>query len=373
MENRNRRMSVSEQERAQIRAAKRRKRLMIAMIERIVAALIFVVVLVIIISATVKSVGKSKERKEEKEIAEQEIQNIDPLAGYTPIVSDEELVTLTEEPTIEVKQFTAIESANPLYIPGDVESANAILINMDTNEIIASKGGKDRIVPASMTKVLTVISAWKRITPEQLNESVIVPQEAIDYSFKHKCSCVGFEPGEIVTVRDLFYGTILPSGGDAAVALAIYIAGSQEEFVNMMNADLQEFGMGSTSHMMNMVGINDENHYSTCYDMAMLLERAMDDDFLAEVLSAHIYTTSSSDEHPEGLEISNWFLRRIEDKDFGGTIWGAKTGYVDESRSCSVSCEISNTGVKYLCCTAGAHNSWRCINDHASIYKNLCQ
>ena len=370
MENRNRRMSVSEQERAQIRAAKRRKRLMIAMIERIVAALIFVVVIITIVSAIVKNVNKSKEKKEQKEVAQEEI--VDEFAGYTPIISDEELLSITEEPEYELKQYTATESANPLYIPGDVESQNAILINMDTDEIIASKGGKERIAPASMTKVLTVITAWKRITSDQLNDNFIVPQEAIDYSFKHKCSCVGFEPGEVVTVKDLFYGTILPSGGDAAVALAVYIAGSQEEFVKLMNEDLQEFGMDTTSHMMNMVGIYEDNHYSTCYDMAMLLERAMDDDFLAEVLSAHVYTTSSSDQHPEGLEISNWFLRRIEDKEFGGTIWGAKTGYVDESRSCSVSCEISNTGVKYLCCTAGAHNSWRCINDHVSIYKNLC-
>lgn len=117
-------------------------------------------------------------------------------------------------------------------------------------------------------------------------------------------------------MRDLFYGTILPSGADAAVGLAMYVSGSQEAFVELMNEKLSELGLAGSAHMTNCVGIYDEEHYCTVYDMAMILEAALDNPLCREVLSAHTYNTSATAQHPEGLLLSNWFLRRIEDKDY---------------------------------------------------------
>ncbi|MBQ3517489.1 MAG: D-alanyl-D-alanine carboxypeptidase, partial [Lachnospiraceae bacterium] len=94
----------------------------------------------------------------------------------------------------------------------------------------------------------------------------------------------------------------------------------------------------------------------------------MENELCREVLSTHIYTTTSTTQHPEGIEISNWFLRRIEDKDSGGFVVGAKTGYVTESGSCAVSFEEYADGTPYICVTVGAHSSWRCIYDHVEIY-----
>ena len=91
------------------------------------------------------------------------------------------------------------------------------------------------------------------------------------------------------------------------------------------------------------------------------------------MLSEHRYTTSATAEHPDGIEISNWFLRRIEDKDTGGEVIGAKTGFVVESRNCAASYYTSATGRNYIAVTVNAHSAWRCIYDHVDIYKNHTQ
>ena len=169
-------------------------------------------------------------------------------------------------------------------------------------------------------------------------------------------------------VRDLFYGTILPSGGDAAVGLATYVAGSHEAFVQLMNEKLEALGLSDTAHFTNCVGLYDTNHYCTLYDMAVIMKAAIQNELCREVLATKCYTTAPTAEHPEGLTISNWFLRRIEDKETGGEVLGAKTGYVTESGSCAVSYSIANEGTPYICATAGSTSSWRCIYDHVEIY-----
>ena len=173
---------------------------------------------------------------------------------------------------------------------------------------------------------------------------------------------------EKVTVRDLFYGTILPSGADAAVGLATYVAGSHEAFVDMMNEKLDELGLSETSHFTNCVGLYDENHYTTPYDMAVILKAATDNEWCRQVLSEHIYTTEKTKQHPDGLRISNLFLRRIEDKDTHGTVLCAKTGFVSQSGSCAASMATDKNGTEYLVVTAGSTSSWRCIYDHVDIY-----
>ena len=102
--------------------------------------------------------------------------------------------------------------------------------------------------------------------------------------------------------------------------------------------------------------------------MAMIMKAAVENDLAREIMSTHIYTTSKTTEHPEGIEISNWFLRRIEDKDTHGEVICAKTGYVKESGCCGASYQISNDGKRYICVTADAWSSWRCIYDHVALY-----
>lgn len=253
----------------------------------------------------------------------------------------------------------------------DVLSNHALLVDLDNNTIIAQKGAYDRISPASMTKILTVLVAAEHI--DDLEDSFTVTREITDYSYGNDCSAAGFEDGETVTVKDLLYGTILPSGADAAAGLAYYVSGSLEDFVALMNEKLTELGLSDSAHFTNCVGLYDENHYCTSYDMAVMLKAAVENDLCREVLSAHIYTTSSTEQHPEGLELSNWFLRRIEDKETNGEVVCAKTGYVLQSGNCAASYEVSASGKHYICVTADTYSSWRCIYDHVAIYQKYTE
>ena len=275
-----------------------------------------------------------------------------------------------------VKESTAAysfkETSNTVGIYSEeVISTNAVLVNAETDTITAQKGAKQRISPASMTKVLTILVAAEHITEEQLDDTMTITLEMTDYAYVNDCSAVGFQDGEVVTVRDLFYGTILPSGGDAALGLATYVAGSHEAFVEKMNKKLEILGIADSSHFTNSVGLYDKDHYSTVYDMAVIMKAALENDLCRKILTTRTYTTSSTAEHPEGITISNWFIRRIEDKDneSGGEVLGAKTGFVVQSKNCAVSYgKFGDSGTPYICVTAGATSGWTCIYDHVEIY-----
>ena len=264
--------------------------------------------------------------------------------------------------------YDAQETDSTTYLGSDsVQSSYALLVDLDDNTIVSQKGAYDRISPASMTKILTVLVAAEHVT--DLDDTFTITKEITDFSYSHDCSAVGFLDEETVTVRDLLYGTILPSGGDAAAGLACYVAGSMDSFVDMMNEKLAEMGLSDTAHFTNCVGLYDENHYCSIYDMAMILKAAVENDLAREVLTAHTYTTSATEQHPEGITISNWFLRRIEDKDTKGTVVCAKTGFVAQSGNCAASYEETDSGKHYICVTANAHSSWRCIYDHVAVYQ----
>lgn len=271
----------------------------------------------------------------------------------------------------EQKIYTAQTTDATTSVDDEVQSTNGIFIDLVTRNILFDREGHTKINPASMTKVLTVLVAAEHVT--DWSDTFEITPEITNYSYVHGCSAVGFSNNEVVTVEDLFYGTVLSSGGDAALGLATYVAGSQEAFVDMMNEKLKELELADTAHFTNCIGLYDENHYCTVYDIAMILEATIENPQCREVLSTKNYITSSTPEHPEGIEISNWFLRRIEDKDTGGEVICGKTGFVAQSGSCAVSYGMDVTGNEYICATVNAHSPWRCIYDHVELYKRFAK
>lgn len=268
----------------------------------------------------------------------------------------------------EERKYSASKTADTKQIGEAIISEYAIFIDRDSQEVLAEKDGFTIINPASMTKILTVLVAAEHIKEEDLDDTIIITPEITDYGYIHKCSAAGFAKGEEVSVRDLFYGTILPSGADAAVGLAVYVSGDQDSFVELMNEKLKDLGLSDTAHFTNCVGVYDEDHYCSAYDMAMILEAALDNELCREILSTRMYTIPEKEEHPDGLEMSNWFLRRIEDKEYEGKVLGGKTGYVDQSGSCAASFG-ENGGKNYICVTVKAGSPFQCVNDHALLYQ----
>lgn len=267
------------------------------------------------------------------------------------------------------KPLEAVPTNATTSFSGEVVSTNGLIIDVEEEKILAQKDSDVKMSPASMTKILTLLVASENV--ENLDDKFTVTIDITDYSYVNDCSNTGFEVDEVVTVRDLMYGTILPSGADAALGLAIYVAGSHEAFVDMMNEKLDELGLSDTAHFTNCVGLYDKNHYCTMYDMAVIIKAAADNEICREIMSAKTYTTSITPQHPEGITISNWFLRRIEDKDTHGEVLYAKTGFVAESGSCAASYARGNDGKEYICVTANSTSSWRCIYDHVELYQRF--
>ena len=374
---------MTPEERALYKEKRKKKNLMIAYFRRGVALIIVLAVVIIIIAIVKLHSSKSVDSSNNDEVAIEEDSSdyISSTDSNGLKISDKKDEVSGEDNNSDNSAEDADDtsSSNSLYYANETSSTEsitsdncisqyAIVINNDSKEVIATKSAYEKMIPASMTKVMTVYSAVKRIDESQLDEIVTMSNEAISYSYAHGCSTSGFVEGEEVTVRDLLYGTILPSGGDAACQLAMYVAGDVDSFMELVNDDLEELGISDTTHFTNPIGYYDEEHYSTCYDIAIIMMAAMDNEILSEVLSTHVYQSSASNVNAEGITLSNWFLRRIEDKEFGGTIYCAKTGFVNQSGNCAVSSEISDSGTTYICVTGNATSSWRAIYDHVELY-----
>lgn len=376
-----RRLERRRQKKAEIRRKRRRR----VLINRCIFGVSCLAVLLLFIGIINFAVNKITGGKDETNVASSDISeengnpetvgsndydlyNLAGDKGPTVEIEDNEPETLTNN-----KVYEAHLTDSTVYPSEAVISERSILVDLKSGDILMQNGYKDRISPASMTKVLTVLVACENLTEDKLNDRFTITPEINYYAYKNDCSAVGFSDEESVTVRDLLFGTVLPSGADAAVGLATYIAGSHEAFVDMMNNKVAELGLSDSSHFTNCVGLYDDNHYSTVYDMAMIMEAAIDNPIAKEALSAKKYTTTSTPEHPDGIEISNWFLRRIEDKDTGGEVICAKTGFVVQSKNCAVSYGKDHSGNEYVLCTQGSTSSWRCIYDHVEIYKRFAK
>lgn len=290
-----------------------------------------------------------------------------------------ESVPETSTPTVEPAAlldepdapYSASETPATVQLGDGIDSSYAVLIDLQSDTILAEKGAHTVISPASMTKIMTLLVAAEHVT--NLDDTFTMTIDITDYCYVNGCSVVGLDVGETVSIRELLYGTILPSGADASLGLAFYLAGSHEAFVEMMNQKAEELGIAETTHFTNCVGIYDEAHTSTVYDMAVILKAAMDNDLCREILRARTYETAPTPEHPDGQILSNWFLRRIEDHvPSTFEVIGAKTGYVVQSGSCAASCGEDSDGNLYICVTGDAGSSWRCIFDHVALYEEYC-
>lgn len=253
----------------------------------------------------------------------------------------------------------------------EVNANYAILIDADAGLVVAEKNGSAKMYPASMTKVMTLLVACEHIT--DLNEKLEITQDIVDYVKKEGASNCGFKAGEQVTMLDLLYGLILPSGADAALALVRRIAGSEEQFVVLMNQKAQQLGISATTHFTNCTGLYNDNHYSTAEDMAIIMRAASQNSVAATILTTRSYTTQANNKRTTGLSFSNLFLKRIDTQTTGGQVNFAKTGYVAKAGNCAVSYFTAASGRHYICVTGKTSGAWNVVSAHAALYSQYAK
>ena len=311
---------------------------------------------------------------------EPETPEAEPEADTLPESETEPALDAHEEP--ESEETPAPEaSSEKTYAPAEVTentktldlelySENALLIDLESNTVLVQKNADARIYPASMTKVMTVLVAAEHI--ENWDETFTMTQSIIDPLFLADASMAGFVHGEEVSMTELLYGAVLPSGAEATQALAIVTAGSEEAFAALMNEKAQELGLKDT-HFVDASGLHDENHYTTLSDMAIIMQAALDNPHCREVLTSVNHTSPATEQNPSGVAMTNRFLYRIRPQQTGNVdIQAAKTGYTAQAMNCCVSYGIMENGRAAICVTAHAWTGDYCIADHLALYGTYC-
>lgn len=299
--------------------------------------------------------------------------NSKPEESSSEEVSEvDDLSSVVEEP---VSNYP-VKSANYQDINIKGMTANsAILVDADTNEIVAGYNYEKKVYPASLTKMLTLLVAAENI--QDMDATYKFTSDDIDPLIEDNASRAGFEAGETVTMKDLLYSAILVSGADGTTGLANAVAGSEEKFVELMNAKIQELGLTGTKFV-NASGLHNKNHYSTAQDIAVITKAAMDNVTCREVLTATKYTTSKTKQHKDGIELTSIVAQRIEgyyvdcdgdgEADDGISIEGGKTGFTDEAKY-TLSTILDDNGHKYICVTTKSKDELKSVEDQIAIYE----
>ena len=213
-------------------------------------------------------------------------------------------------------------------------AASAILVDAHSGKILYEKEPHQKLYPASMTKLMTLVLAMEALDSGKftMDDLVIASENAASYRGSH----IFLSPGEELTVKEMLLGIALASGNDAAVAMAEYIAGTHEAFVELMNEKAAELGMKNT-HFANCNGLHDPNHYTTSYDFSLLARYALNFPELLEICTVKHYRIREETRHPLQYDNKNkllWF--------YPGTD-GFKTGWTEDAKYCFVgTCKRDN-------------------------------
>jgi D-alanyl-D-alanine carboxypeptidase (penicillin-binding protein 5/6) len=225
-----------------------------------------------------------------------------------------------------------------------LSARSAVLIDVETGQVLYNKHMHLKSFPASLTKVLTTIIALEEGNPQEL---VKVSRRAA----YQEGSSIYLQEGEKIKLLDLLYGVMLASGNDAAVAVAEHIAGSIEDFAVMMNAKAREMG-ALNSNFINPSGLPDPDHYSTAYDLAMIMRYALKNGIFREITATRNKTIPWADnDWGRGLRNHNKLLWQYDD------ITGGKTGYTRAAGRCLVA-SAKREGREVVAVVLNAPDDW---------------
>lgn len=223
--------------------------------------------------------------------------------------------------------FLFIFNVNAQEFP-NISSKNVIFIDMDNDNIIYEKSKDDKVLIASLTKIMTALITIENV--DNLDEKIVVTSDMIS-GIGYDYTKVGFKVGDVISYKDVVYGILLKSGADATNIAAISTKGSIEEFVKLMNEKAKKIGMDNTNFT-NTIGIDNENHYSTAKDLSMLLNYAYKNEKFKEIFTSESYISSDLKYNMDGP------LKYIHNDVFKmDYVKGAKTGYTKAAGHCLAS------------------------------------
>lgn len=250
------------------------------------------------------------------------------------------------------------DGASTSTVPFELtEGAAYYMVEQKTGTLIFAQNEHEKMYPASLTKIMTAILALENC--DDLSETVTYKLSIQDAMYQKNVevgggiSLAGLSAGEELTVKDLIYACLLPSGNEAAEILADYIGGSGPAFYDMMNQKAKELGASET-HFANANGLFDEEHYTTAYDMYLIASYAMENDTFADIVATPTYTSEPTNKNENGY---NWVntnrMINPTSEYYSSIITGVKTGTLDESGRCLIT-TAEKSGYQYMLVIMGA-------------------
>jgi len=246
--------------------------------------------------------------------------------------------------------FTAF--ADGLCVVKDTDSTDeeltaqaAAVFDLSGGTALYQKNPCGRMNPASTTKVMTAIVALKY---GNLSDMVTVTDDAI--ITEAGSSMAGVKPGDVISLEDLLYGLLIPSGNDAANAIAVHVGGSIEGFVSMMNQEAARLGATGT-HFANANGLTDPDHYTTAYDLYLMFNEALKYDTFRTIIGAQshgaLFTDGDGNEKTAAWTVGNYYMNGKTETPEGLTVFGGKTGTTQAAGYCLIMGSRTEDGREY--------------------------
>ena len=330
-------------------------------------ALVFLLIMVFICGVTIYFYVKGNSAN--KTIDEPPTRTGLPI--QSTIQKNPEYIETTTEPTTEEEKFVIdiypewTENSKKLEVEEEYDLGYAVLMNADTNEIVAGYNESSPMFPASLTKIMALIVAVENI--QNMSDRITITADMVYPMAEQDAVLAGFQPDDTPTVEDVLYGMVLCSGADATLAIAEYVSGSEEAFVKLMNDKAVEMGLKRT-HFTNAVGLHDKSHYSTAEDMALILNYALQDKTCKKIISTYEYLVPPTEQNPEGYNFeSTFFSRMYGDEVPDVSVMGGKTGFTDEAGNCIESYAEIN-GQTYILVLCKCRDRWTAVYDTLNIY-----
>lgn len=248
-------------------------------------------------------------------------------------------LTSIATPTFAAEKTTGVELVD--------NAKSAVLIERDTGTVLYNKNSDEMLPPASMTKIMTMLLIMESIDLGKIKWDEKV--RTSEYAASMGGSQIFLEPGEEMTTEEMLKGIAIGSANDASVAMAERIAGSEDAFVEMMNAKVKELGLKNTVFK-NVTGLPEDGHYSTAHDMAVMAKELLKYEGITKFTGTYeAYLREQSDE-------KFWLVNTNRLVRFYPGVDGLKTGFTNEAKYCLTATAEKN-GMRVIAVVFGAPTS----------------
>ena len=253
--------------------------------------------------------------------------------------------------------------------PAAIEAPSAVLLESSTGKVIFEQNARERRSPASITKIMTAMLA---LQSGKLNDTVTITQDNV--TLEDGSQVCGFVAGDQVTLDQLLHCLLVYSGNDAASAIAEYVGGNTENFVQMMNDYAAKLGCTGT-HFSNPHGLQDENHYTTPYDIYLMLNEAFTYPEFTEITELPSYTVtytgSDGTEKSTTLTATDHYLTGEATAPKDVTILGGKTGTTEVAGNCLAILTQNAYGKTFVSIVMGAATKELLYQEMNSLLQNI--